>query len=645
VLALLATAEAYSRLHAAHVLGPVAHRALGSIVTTAGAAGLLFGLGGYAPARWLVTGRLREHRFLLMLPIGATVAPLELTVLGQLHVPFGISLPIVLAVGAALAVASHLVPRRLPIEDTPPPSATWGPRILLPFYLAALVAAISLLPAFRDGFAGIPGSNGDAILVVGSAQLLEHAPPGATRFDQPINSVPLTWRSKYPIYYALAATAKIAGQDPITAFAALSAFLYGLAALGFFLFVYVVLQGRLLAALLATFLVPLDRILVYVAIHPFYNELWAAFLLSFMLVTGWVFLERPSRRALTLFLLFSALGLFAYPLVFPFPVMFLGTKAWLQRRQRHRNGTPWAGWLGMLGIPRPRQRPRAWALTGLLVLPFIPLLVRGASEKFFSALAVLPPWSDLGGWSAPGVPYIPFGRFLGLERGTIEEVICLGLVLIGLLLGLRTARRSLHWPLIALIGGGLAIGGYFWLRGQGQLFYFKDLAFTGPFILCVALVGTFRQGLNRRATVVRTVALLVVVAAFMSDADTEIDTTFQQADASMVGIRGWERLMAPGSSVRIDIPPSGVQLLGAYMLVHHPVSTLHPLYGFLPHLPVGRRADYILSGHTLRPPADALPRPVAINAKFVLYRMRPDVPGPDLSSRRLVLSITKVTIP
>ncbi len=145
--------------------------AVPAVLRTALVGVVLFAPSGYAAARTLVGGGLSVHRVLLCLPLGATISSLALAVLGLLHVPLKVSLAIVIlaaALTAALSVARGT--RGGASEGSTRESALT--RIALPFALAAIVAAISLIPIFRSGFATVPGQNGDAILVVGSAVLL-----------------------------------------------------------------------------------------------------------------------------------------------------------------------------------------------------------------------------------------------------------------------------------------------------------------------------------------------------------------------------------------------------------------------------------------------------------------------------------------
>ena len=74
--------------------------AVPAVLRTAVAGVAFFGLCGLAPARAGLPEALRPYAAVLVLPLGAACSTLSLTVLGLLHVPFGVSLPVV---GAAFA--------------------------------------------------------------------------------------------------------------------------------------------------------------------------------------------------------------------------------------------------------------------------------------------------------------------------------------------------------------------------------------------------------------------------------------------------------------------------------------------------------------------------------------------------------------
>ncbi len=580
--------------------------------------------------------QLAAYRVLLVLPIGAVCSSFALAALGLLHVPFAASLGIVLATAVVAALRWRTGP--------PATAATRAIRLGLPVALATLVALISLIPVFRTGIETIPGQNGDAILVAGSAVLVEHAPPTATRNDLPVNRIPLQWRSKYPIYYALAAVSTLAGQTPIQAFGPVSALILGMTALGLFLFALYPLRAPPWVAIAAVILVPLDRIVMYVTIHPYYNELWAQFALPLILLFGWLYLREPSRRGAALFGGFLVFGLLVYPLMVPFPVLFLLPLAWRQWRRRESRG--WPAWITALRGPWPRAR--AWLAIGVLVVavPVAAVLVRGFVEKVLSALDVLLPGTNLANWSGTALPYLPAPGFVGIPGQGVGAYLGLAVVCGLAVLGLKRVREELRWAIGVMAVVTALVGAYFRLRGQGQLFYFKDLAFLGPYVLILALVGLAALLSARRrplmiAAAAATTALLVILPI---GTGYEIDNTFDQATRSVLDLSSWDHAVPRSASIRIDIPPLGWQLWAAYMLHDHRLSALTPLGGFFPHPPFGRKADYILTFRALQgTPVDAVGQPQLQNAEFELWRMNPRVPGPDTSRLGLIWDVTKIT--
>ena len=78
-----------------------------------------------------------------------------------------------------------------------------------------LVACVALVPMFRAGFATVPGNGSDAHLAVGTAHFLQDHPPTDVAPEEPVDRVPLVWRSKPPIYYPLAAVATVTGHGDV----------------------------------------------------------------------------------------------------------------------------------------------------------------------------------------------------------------------------------------------------------------------------------------------------------------------------------------------------------------------------------------------------------------------------------------------
>jgi hypothetical protein len=621
--------------------GVVGVAAVPDVVRTAVVAVALFAICGYAPARVLARGELSGHMELLVLPVGAAICGLALAVLGLVHTPFKVSLPIVIA-GAVLADvivfrrhrARALAAGALDVGDTRPALT----RIALPFFLAAMIGVISLVPIFRSGFATVPGQNGDAVLVAASVMLLEHHPPTATVFDNtPINHIPLEWRSKYPIYYPLAAVATLAGQTPIQAFPTVSALMLALTAFGFFLFAYYALRAPPWVGLLAMFLLPLDRIVMYVTIHPYYNELWGQFTLPFILLFGWRYLSSPDRISAALALLFLALGLFAYPLMLPFPVVFLAVHAWrIYRRARAAGRRP--GWITELHLPAPRRRPILWLPIVIVAVPVVAVLVRGVYEKSNGALQVILPWQSLSGWHGYALPFLPFPRFVGMPGASWADYLGLAAVCLIAAFGAARVERELRVPLVAMVLITALIGVYFRLRTGGELFFFKDLAFVGPYVLLLALieVTALAMSARRRSTALGLAGIAAAAVIVPASAAAEIDGTYDQASKAVLQLRTWDHELPAGSSVRIDVGQSGWELWAMYMFSDHRLSALNPLGGFFPHPVVSHKADYVVVLRSQGEPRDAIGGPVFSNDTYVLYRLSPYIPSPDISTRYLV---------
>lgn len=630
--------------------------ATGEVLRAGAAALALFGLAGYAPARLLAPAALRECVPLLVLPAGAAVSALALTLLGFLQVPLAVSLAAVLAAGAAAAAAVRV--RRGPLR-LPAGREAWL-RLAAPAAVALAVAGLAAAPMFRaGGLATVYGQNGDAHLVTGSAELLRHAPPGSVRPELPVDEVPQFWSSKYPIYYSLAGVSELAGIDPVQAFATLSAIVLALAALGFYLLARGALGAGAGAALLAMGAVALDRQLHFLALHPFYNQLWGLFAFPFVLLAGLLYLREPGRASLGLLLLFGAIAAFAYPLLLPLPALFLAVAGALIWRRRRAEGRP-AGWVSALRLPRGRRSLLLWVPVGVIAGPVALLLVAAALDKLVGGVRAALPGGDLAVWSGTGLPYVPLARFAGLP--TDPEALAwvvLPLLLALAALALWSAPREAAAGLAAMLAAVLLAAAWFRLRGEGQLFHFKLLSFVGPLVLLLAalgLAGLARTGrvwgrqaveaassrpgsagagartLAVRAAALASLAALATVLALETRA--ELRGSQPHAGEAVWELREWSQRLPAGASIRVDVLPFGVQQWAWYMLHEHPLTASDPLREFFPHPPVGRRADYLLVN--AGGPPDATGRPLLANRDFRLYRIHPSVPGPDRSSRRMV---------
>ena len=130
-----------------------------AVLRTLAAALVLFTLSGYAATRSMLPARLRRDLALFVLPVGAVLSALALTLLGFLGVPFPLALAAVLLAGGVTALLAR---RRLGPE---PSAATPAARQSLSWaaIVAAVTVAIAVTPLFRaDSFATVTGNNGDA---------------------------------------------------------------------------------------------------------------------------------------------------------------------------------------------------------------------------------------------------------------------------------------------------------------------------------------------------------------------------------------------------------------------------------------------------------------------------------------------------
>lgn len=615
--------------------------AIPDVLRAAAATALLFGASGYAPARLLLPPSLQPHLALLVLPVGAVTSSLALTLLGVFGVPLPVSLGVLLVAGVGLAFLLHR--RGVTRPSTPGPhepdssdrAGSLALRVIWPAAIAIGVALLMASPQLRsDSLATVLGQNGDAHMATGAAKLLQHAPPGAVRPELPIDHMPQPWRSKYPIYYALAGVSTLSGLDPVQAFSTLIAIVGALVAVGLFLVAFHVAGAPAAAALLAMGLVAVDRIVFHLALSPFYNQLWGLFSLPFVVLFGWRFLWAPSRAALALLAGFVALSVLAYPLLLPFPALFLAVTAFLVWRRRRADGER-VGWFAALRLPRSRRSLLLWVPLGLIGLPIAMLFLFAAYEKMHAAALALLPGGDLRPWSGDAVGFSSLSFFLGLPDGHIWLVVA---VLALSVLGLAAAPRDARLGLGAMMATLLLAAGWLALRGEGALFHFRALSFLAPVALAMAGVGAAAvvaraRGRVRGALVLGVVALVAVLAV---QARSLIVTTAPHAAAEVWELRSWGERLPDGASIRVDVGPTGVQQWAGYMLFEHPQSASDPLRDFFPHPPVGRKADYLLVNRGLARPGDALGPPQFSNDRFLLYRMDPAVPGVDVSSRRLV---------
>ena len=582
-------------------------RVLGALV-------LLFGLAGFGLVRLLLPSALSRYELLWVVPAGGCAVGLALTVLGFAGVPYAVSLP-VLVVGA-LALDVHAVRRR----GWPSLEAR---RLAWPAYIALLVLAIALIPMVAAQHYAAPiGTGSDAHEAAGVAQFLKHAYPTSVDIHQPINQMPGTWKSKYPIYYAEAGVSTVSGLGTWQVLAPMIDTMLALASIGLFLLAIEVFSAPFGIALAAMGLAGLDRMALHTAIHPYFNQTWGFFAMPFTVVLGWE-LVQPGRTRRTrgatagLLAIFFAILLLAYPLAAPIPAVPLVVFALSAWRRRVKAGESvlrlsdlYRGWRSLLWmIP----------LAAAFAVPVVGVVV-----KVNGAINVLLPGHSLQAWSGDVLSFYPFDHFFSLPSGPQGALLAVMVAALALA-GVWGRDRALTWGLGGLLLLGVALALYFRQRAFGYYFYFKLLAFIGPLVLLIAAVGAGRW---RRLGPI--LLVILAVCTFYSD-EQEIRYNGSQLPQSIIQLSAWAKSLPRGATIRLDMP-GPLQIWVAYFMDSRPLCSVTPLLNTdYPHVPVSFKADYILADYTYGRSNDTIGPPLKVNAGFRLFRENPnaDVPGPE----------------
>ena len=621
--------------------------ALPEALRVAAAATALFGLCGYAPARLLTPTALRAHWQLLVLPTGAVVSGLALTVLGFAYVPYGAALVAVLVAGALGAIATHRLPaarrrcERLAAATELPPRAggAWS-RNLWPAYVAAALMAVTLLPFLRIGTPVVPGEGSDSHLAAGAGEFLKHAYPSSTDYDLPVDRMPLTWRSKYPIYYSFAAVSSLSGIETVEALAPTAAYLGALAALGFFLLATYLLRAPPLGGLLAMGLVGLNPMVLLTINNPYFNQTWGLLAMPFMIVLGCLAVVRPSKATIGLAALFWAVGAFAYPLMAAFPAIAAVVCFAVLFAQRRRAGDPIDLLAPVRRLPRSTWLIPVYALAGLMLA--VPLY--GVFEKVVSGAIVALSDRSLAAWAGDVTLYYPVHLFFSAPDPEALGTLVTFAVVACAALGVSRAPRAFGAGLAATMVLAAAFALLFHEREFGQYFYFKTLAFLGPIaVTCAAAGAAALVYSNRRALAVGGGLAMAALLGFaaLAGRDRTLETHYQ-VGPELRELREWDRALPKDASIRLDVR-FGTQFWASYFLASHPLSATYPVSNTqYPYVQFSRKADYILSKTFLPRPHDALKQPVFKNFDYTLWKMKPDVPGFDRSSRRMNQTVTSI---
>ncbi len=607
------------------------------VARVAAACVLLYGLSGFAAVRLWLPESLRRHELLWVMPVGAVLSALALTVLGFAAVPFHASLAAVLVAGAG---TSAYALRRAGAPSFPrrdPGTVLW------PAYLAVLIGAVALIPVFRFTHVTVIGPGSDAHLAAGTAEFLQKHYPTAIAPEEPVDRVPLVWRSKQPVYYGLGAVASLSGFRTYEALPVLAAVLLAMAAAGFFLLARDVLSAGMLGALLAMTLAGLDRMVLHTVMHPYFNQTWGFFTLPFAIVLGWEAFRRRTAGGVGLLVAFLAVGAFAYPLALPIPLIVLGAVLRRDRRERRARGDEVRSLDPRRLVRRVYRGKRS--LPWMVPLGFLLLVpVLGVVEKMLTAVGVVAPGSSLSSWGGDLHTWYPLHTFLS-TGSTAALVVAAPFALWAIRGELRRLDRRLAGGLAAVLAFGALCAVYFRLRDAGWYFHFKALAFIGPLAVAIAVVGIARWREAGHGRWLRWAATLGLIALFLTgfrDTTTEVRTTFPQLYPFTTDLRTIDARLPAKASIRMDMDVNE-QLWAAYMLHHHPLCSQRPLLGTsYPHVPISRRADYVLADRDLVRPFDAVGRPLWENVHFVLYQMRASVPGPNRCSQTMVQTVKRV---
>jgi hypothetical protein len=323
--------------------------------------------------------------------------------------------------------------------------------------------------------------------------------------------------------------------------------------------------------------------------------------------------------------MFMAILAFAYPLALPIPLVPFVVVGWGQRRRVREVRRLYRG-----------RRSLLW-LFPLGVVLAVPLY--GVLEKSLSAFDIVVNTSkSLVNWGGDLNGWFPEPQFFASNSWGFL-ILAAGPLLYGAWLALRDQAAPLRRGLYGLFAFLVVFTVWFRIRDHGYYFHFKLLAFVAPVVLVVAVAGFARLRHPRLGYGAVTLLLLSAV----SSARAEVGQTFDQLPKFVLELRTVDAALPPGRSIRLDIDPQE-QNWTAFWLSGQPLCSEHPLLNTsYPHVPISRKADYILAKGDAPRPADAGPVSMRISA-YTLYRAKPGLPGRENCSRRMVQTITATNI-
>jgi hypothetical protein len=279
-------------------------------------------------------------------------------------------------------------------------------------------------------------------------------------------------------------------------------------------------------------------------------------------------------------------------------------------------------------LPRVARR-HAWLATAVVVFVLLPATGAAAAKLGQGLSQVLSPHSSL--WGGDVTTLTPVGLFTGTGGGVLPALAVAAVAVVGLLALPRRVGIALGVLLAALSLLDLR----FRLAPTGAYMDFKHLSFVGMLVLVLAASACARMVVSRsgRARVLCVGLAVAWTAAAIVQTGRDGRVTGQQVSAETFQIRTWSAQLPPGTSVRVDIAPSGWQLWAVYMLSAHPVDAPDPVLSTTyAHPRYGRRADYAISLRYYPYPDPRVKRkvppilyaqnpPVFENGQFVLRRV------------------------
>ena len=443
------------------------------------------------------------------------------------------------------------------------------------------------------------GDGSDAHLAVGTAEFLQHhGTRRASRPSEPVDQVPLVWRSKPPIYYALAGVVRSRagavrgdrgrrgdrardGGDRLLSPSPVSCSVAGVG------------RGRVAMAVVGA---GPDRAL-HTGMHPYFNQTWGYFALPFALVLGGLRWASERGAGSCCSRCSSSLRAFAYPLALPIPCSRGG-----RRRGKERRAPP-ADTAAGAALPRG---PRAGSLIWLVPLALVPLVPdrRRAGEgghRGRRGCSTRAPRSGRGAATSRGG---------SRERGSSR----------------RRRRGRARSRIVAAHRGRASVRGLRRVPRDVQLGRSGAVAAFGPVrrdLLPPAQAGWYFESRRSRSPcrsgnrcargwgwhgcadhgpVIRQRVLLLVGLTRATRAAQELLHDLRPAPArAMLGVRQFDKRLPADASVRLDIEPWGTCSGCAYLLGGQPICSQRPLSTTqLPSRAVSRQADYVLVDGTWR---------------------------------------------